>query len=106
MSITEFDIGNAYSITDEDGEKAYYIAVSKLTIVTYAENRFVEFSTKKAKRHEYEIMSVDDLCYLWDIEACSLDAYMVKYFAPDERAKKDARKRAKEVSQEMSLSTL
>ena len=109
MAVTEFDIGNVYSKKGEDeDEKTYYIAVSKLTLVTCCDKKFGEFTTKRTKEHEYESVSVDDLCFMWEIEASNLDDFMIKYFAPDEQAKRDARKRAKEEdveSLEMELSS-
>jgi len=95
--MNEFDIGNVYSLVGSQSKsKIYYIAVSKWILITYSSDKFSRFTTKRTKHHELEGISVDDLCFYWDIHISILDAFMVDYFAPDERAKRDARKRAKE----------
>jgi len=95
--MSEFDIGNVYSLVNSKSKtKTYYIAVSSLVLITYTQSKFSKFTSKRTKHHELEGISVDDLCFYWDIKISELDAFMINYFAPDEKAKQDARRRAKE----------
>lgn len=93
--MSQFDIGNVYSSTRSEA-KIFYIAINKLVLITYSQNKFTRFTTKRTEYHELEGISVDDLCFYWDIDISVLDAFMVQHFSPDDRAKRDARKRAKE----------
>jgi len=107
--MTQFDIGNVYSLVSSKSKtKIYYIAINKLILITYTQNKFSKFTTKRTKHHELEGISVDDLCFYWDIDISELDTFMVQHFTPDERAKRDARKRAKEnieINESMLLTT-
>jgi len=95
--MSQFDIGNVYSlVSSRSNTKIFYIAISNLVLITYSKDRFSRFTTKRTKGHELEGISVDDLCFYWDIDISVLDSFMVQHFAPDDRAKRDARKRKKE----------
>ena len=103
----KFDIGNVYSLTNSySGTKTYYIAVDSLVLITYRDSKFATYTTQKTKNHTYEGISVTDLCYLWGIPINQLDKQMRNYFAPDEQAKRDARKRRKEIEYQEELLTM
>jgi hypothetical protein len=90
--MSNFDIGNVYSVTETNDDKIYYIAIKKQTLITYRNGRFGQYTIKKKKHILENSISVARLCKLWKIKTAELDNYMSDHFSPDEEALARARK--------------
>lgn len=89
---TTFNIGNVYSTTGTvSSNKTYYVAISNSTLVTFKNNTFGQYTTKK-QNHTQEPISVRKLCDKWRITTKQLDQYMSKHFCPDDEALDRARR--------------
>jgi len=96
--LASFDIGNVYSDVTLN-TKTYYVAVTCSTLVTYKNESFIQYTTKR-RGHSLENLSVRNLCKKWNISVQDLDHHMYKYFGPDEdaidRARRDKFAKAEE----------
>ena len=89
--MSTFEIGNIY-LKKEKLKKIFYIAISHRTLVTWKNGQFAQFTTKKDGYISENNLSVNELCEFWNISLKKFDAYMYKYFQPDEAAKQRAHK--------------
>lgn len=85
-----FNIGNVYSTTTNE-TKTYYVAISSVTLVTYKDNTFGQYTMKK-HNHAQETISVRRLCKQWKISTKDLDTFMSGHFCPDDEALDRARR--------------